>query len=140
MGPTPTSWSDPSLRPSPILELELWRETTTIFMNAGPGGCEPYGLSLALRRRGLSPEIFVSRPPPYFLDTVHSEDQRRVMRLVQDEFRRDAVETAWQIVMPILNKWQNTIDESFPNYSAGSQGPPSADRLLAMDGREWRKI
>ena len=54
--------------------------------------------------------------------------------------RWDAVETAWQIVMPILDKWQNTIDESFPNYSAGSQGPPSADRLLAMDGREWRKI
>ena len=88
------SWSDPSLRPSPILELELWRETTTIFMNAGPGGCEPYGLALALRRRELSPEIFVSRPPPYFLDTVHSEDQRRVMRLVQNEFRREAAELA----------------------------------------------
>jgi glucose-6-phosphate 1-dehydrogenase len=54
--------------------------------------------------------------------------------------RWDAVETAWQIVMPILDRWQNTIDESFPNYSAGSQGPPSADRMLAMDGREWRKI
>jgi glucose-6-phosphate 1-dehydrogenase len=54
--------------------------------------------------------------------------------------RWDAVETAWQIVMPILERWQSTIDESFPNYPAGSQGPPSADRLLAMDGREWRKI
>ncbi|HEY4440865.1 MAG TPA: glucose-6-phosphate dehydrogenase [Candidatus Elarobacter sp.] len=54
--------------------------------------------------------------------------------------RWDAVETAWKIVMPVLEKWVDTIDESFPNYSAGSQGPPSADRLLAMDGREWRKI
>jgi glucose-6-phosphate 1-dehydrogenase len=54
--------------------------------------------------------------------------------------RWDAVETAWEIVMPILERWLDTIDESFPNYSAGSQGPPSADRLLAMDGREWRKI
>ena len=54
--------------------------------------------------------------------------------------RWDAVETAWEIVMPILDRWQNAIDESFPNYSAGSQGPPSADRLLAMDGREWRRI
>ncbi|HEY0613341.1 MAG TPA: glucose-6-phosphate dehydrogenase [Candidatus Elarobacter sp.] len=54
--------------------------------------------------------------------------------------RWDAVETAWRIVMPILERWQNTTDESFPNYSAGSQGPPSADRLLAMDNREWRKI
>jgi len=54
--------------------------------------------------------------------------------------RWDAVETAWQIVMPILDRWLNTIDESFPNYSAGSQGPPSSDRMLAMDDREWRKI
>jgi glucose-6-phosphate 1-dehydrogenase len=54
--------------------------------------------------------------------------------------RWDAVETAWQIVMPILDRWQNSPDESFPNYSAGSQGPPSSDRMLAMDGREWRKI
>jgi glucose-6-phosphate 1-dehydrogenase len=54
--------------------------------------------------------------------------------------RWDAVETAWEIVMPILERWVETIDESFPNYSAGGQGPPSADRLLAMDGREWRRI
>ena len=54
--------------------------------------------------------------------------------------RWDAVETAWEIVMPILDRWLDTSDESFPNYSAGSQGPPSADRLLAMDGREWRRI
>ena len=48
--------------------------------------------------------------------------------------RWDAVETAWQIVMPVLDRWLNTTDESFPNYSAGSQGPPSADRMIAMDG------
>jgi glucose-6-phosphate 1-dehydrogenase len=54
--------------------------------------------------------------------------------------RWDAVETAWQIVMPVLDRWLNTVDESFPNYSAGSQGPPSADRMIAMDDREWRKI
>jgi glucose-6-phosphate 1-dehydrogenase len=54
--------------------------------------------------------------------------------------RWDAVERAWEQVMPILERWQNTDDDSFPNYSAGSQGPPSADRLLAADGQEWRKI
>ena len=54
--------------------------------------------------------------------------------------RWDAVERAWEQVMPILERWQNSYDDSFPNYSAGSQGPPSADRLLAADGREWRKI
>jgi glucose-6-phosphate 1-dehydrogenase len=54
--------------------------------------------------------------------------------------RWDAVERAWEQVMPILERWSDTYDESFPNYSAGSQGPPSSDRLLAADGREWRKI
>ncbi len=54
--------------------------------------------------------------------------------------RWDAVERAWEQVMPVLERWQDTADESFPNYNAGGQGPPSADRLLAADGREWRKI
>jgi glucose-6-phosphate 1-dehydrogenase len=54
--------------------------------------------------------------------------------------RWDAVETAWQIVMPILDYWQNTKDGTFPNYPAGSQGPASSERMLAADGDEWRKL
>ena len=54
--------------------------------------------------------------------------------------RWDAVQQAWEQFMPVVERWQGTYDESFPNYSAGSQGPASADRLLAADGREWRKI
>ncbi|MGB8264916.1 MAG: glucose-6-phosphate dehydrogenase [Candidatus Velthaea sp.] len=54
--------------------------------------------------------------------------------------RWDAVETAWSAVMPILERWENTTDEAFPNYPAGGQGPASAERLLAAEGREWRKI
>jgi len=54
--------------------------------------------------------------------------------------RWDAVETAWRIVMPILERWQDATAEEFPNYAAGSQGPQSSERMLAMDGREWRKI
>ncbi len=42
--------------------------------------------------------------------------------------------------MPVLEQWWSTPDETFPNYAAGSQGPASADRLLAADGREWRRI
>jgi len=54
--------------------------------------------------------------------------------------RWDAVQQAWEQVMPILEKWQSTPDETFPNYAAGSQGPASSDRMLAADGAEWRKI
>ena len=54
--------------------------------------------------------------------------------------RWDAVERAWGIVMPVLERWNDVKDPDFPNYAAGSQGPPSSDRLLAADGREWRKM
>jgi len=54
--------------------------------------------------------------------------------------RWDAVETAWNIVTPVMEHWWNTPDETFPNYAAGSQGPASSDRMLAADGREWRRI
>lgn len=86
------AWADPSLRPEEVFEFTLWREATTIFMNSGPGGCEPYGLAVTLRRHGVYPTIHVSRPGPYFLDTVHSDAHRRIMTLTQDRFRRDADE------------------------------------------------
>jgi len=54
--------------------------------------------------------------------------------------RWDAVERAWEAVMPILDRWNATPPADFPNYVAGSQGPTSADALLIADGREWRRI
>jgi ribosomal protein S18 acetylase RimI-like enzyme len=84
------AWADPSFRPGPAYELKLWREATTIFMTSGPGGCDPCGLAVTLKRHGLEPRIHASHGGPYFLDTVGSDDKRRVMRLAQDEFRREA--------------------------------------------------
>ncbi len=83
-------WADRSFKPAPALEFQLWREATTIFLGAGPGGCGPYGLALALKRRGLLPEVYVSRPGPYFLETAKSADKRRVMQVTQTEFHREA--------------------------------------------------
>jgi len=54
--------------------------------------------------------------------------------------RWDAVEIAWEAVTPILEHWQSTVATDFPNYAAGSEGPPSSDQLLAAEGREWRRI
>jgi ribosomal protein S18 acetylase RimI-like enzyme len=84
------AWAEPERRLEPGLEFRLWREATTIFMTAGHGGCGPFGLAVALKRRGLLPEVYVNRSGPYFLDTVRSEDKRRVMRLTQADFRREA--------------------------------------------------
>ena len=54
--------------------------------------------------------------------------------------RRDAVETAWQFVMPILDAWENSPARSLPEYRAGTWGPLEADKLIEADGRQWRAL
>jgi len=54
--------------------------------------------------------------------------------------RRDAVEAAWQFVMPILEHWERTHPRFLPEYRAGTWGPLEADRLIEADGREWRTL
>ena len=84
------AWADRAFTPPPLLEFQLWRDATTIFMASGPGGCEAYGLAVTLKHHGLDPEIHVSRAGPHFLETTTSADKRRVMELTQGEFRREA--------------------------------------------------
>jgi glucose-6-phosphate 1-dehydrogenase len=54
--------------------------------------------------------------------------------------RADEVEEAWGIVDPIVDAWADGPAPEFPNYEAGTWGPPEADELLARDGRRWRRI
>jgi glucose-6-phosphate 1-dehydrogenase len=54
--------------------------------------------------------------------------------------RADNVEAGWRVVQPILEAWGNEKPSNFPNYAAGSQGPPEGDKLLANDHREWRPV
>jgi ribosomal protein S18 acetylase RimI-like enzyme len=89
-GPSSRSRAEQKFQPAPAFEFELWRQATTIFTGSGTGGCEPYGMAVTLARHGLTPELVVSRPGPYFLDTVTSADARRVMELTQAEFQRQA--------------------------------------------------
>ena len=52
--------------------------------------------------------------------------------------RADFVEAGWRAITPILDVWSNLPARKFPNYAAGSWGPPDADELLNNDGRQWR--
>jgi glucose-6-phosphate 1-dehydrogenase len=52
--------------------------------------------------------------------------------------RIDEVEEQWSLVDSIISAW--TRDRpGFPNYAAGSWGPPAADDLVHRDGRSWRR-
>jgi glucose-6-phosphate 1-dehydrogenase len=51
--------------------------------------------------------------------------------------RSDMVETAWQIVGPILDVWGALPARNFPNYAGGTWGPKESDDLLRRDNRHW---
>ena len=52
--------------------------------------------------------------------------------------RADQVDASWAILMPILNVWEKSRPTNFPNYKSGSDGPKSAEALIAKDGgRRW---
>jgi hypothetical protein len=68
------------------LELRLWRESTTIFMTSGNGGCGPYGLALAARRRGFPVELHLKDRCTLFLDGVRSPKKKEVMEIVHADY------------------------------------------------------
>jgi glucose-6-phosphate 1-dehydrogenase len=54
--------------------------------------------------------------------------------------RRDAVEAAWQFVMPVIEHWERSRNRFLPQYQAGTWGPLEADRLIEADHRCWRTL
>lgn len=78
---------DPSVRAEPRAEVRVWRESTTVFMTSGLGGCSPEGLALAAHRRGFTVSIFLSDRGVMFLKSVRSPMKRDVIRLVEEDFR-----------------------------------------------------
>jgi glucose-6-phosphate 1-dehydrogenase len=52
--------------------------------------------------------------------------------------RIDEVEEQWSLVDAIVAPWARDRP-AFPNYPAGTWGPPSAEDLLKRDGRSWRR-
>jgi len=50
--------------------------------------------------------------------------------------RADQVESAWDVVMPVISAWKNSKSE-IPTYAAGSQGPEIANALISKTGRSW---
>ena len=51
--------------------------------------------------------------------------------------RHEEVELSWKILDPILEHWAK---KGKPDpYPSGTWGPASADKMLARDGRVWRR-
>jgi glucose-6-phosphate 1-dehydrogenase len=54
--------------------------------------------------------------------------------------RADWVDKAWEVVDPIVTRWESEPPTDFPNYAAGSAGPEVAVELMRRDGRQWRAL
>ncbi|WP_223806933.1 MULTISPECIES: GNAT family N-acetyltransferase/peptidase C39 family protein [unclassified Marichromatium] len=93
-GPASLMMAMRALRPALVLdralELRLWRESTTIFMTSGHGGCGPLGLALAADRRGFAVSVHVNDPGVPLIDSVRSPEKKAVMRLVHEDMLAEA--------------------------------------------------
>jgi ribosomal-protein-alanine acetyltransferase len=81
---------DPAAAFDRATEFRLWREATTVFMQAGHGGCEPVGMAVALARRGFAVEVFVNQDGPFFVDSVRAPDRREAIALIQADYAAQA--------------------------------------------------
>jgi glucose-6-phosphate 1-dehydrogenase len=54
--------------------------------------------------------------------------------------RADEIERAWEIVDPIIAAADSSNAPALEEYAIGSQGPASADALMAAEGRKWESI
>ncbi|GGO85828.1 GNAT family N-acetyltransferase [Marinobacterium nitratireducens] len=77
---------DPGYRMSRREELKIWRESTTIFMTAGHGGCSPQGLALSAWRRGFAVTLYCNATQVPFIDSVRDPDKKQVIALVHEDF------------------------------------------------------
>ena len=60
---------------------------------------------------------------------------------IEKAFKRaDEIESAWRVVQPVLELWQEERAVALASYPAGSMGPREADALLERDGRRWRPL
>ena len=83
---------DRTVEPSLDLELDIWRESTTIYMTSGHGGCHPIGLALAAHARGFEARVVLNRKGPLFIDGVRSAHKKEIMSVVDARFRKKAKE------------------------------------------------
>ncbi len=54
--------------------------------------------------------------------------------------RDDAVDLAWELVTPVLERWQELGPKGLAFYEAGSWGPAEADAFIERDGRRWQRL
>ncbi|MBR9885189.1 MAG: GNAT family N-acetyltransferase, partial [Oceanospirillales bacterium] len=79
-------------------ELRIWRESTTIYMTSGHGGCSPHGLALSAWQRGFSVRLCVTPASTPFIDSVRDPDKKSVIELVHEDYRQQIANTEIELI------------------------------------------
>ncbi len=107
---------------------------------------EGISLSFSAKRPGMQLDLFPVHFKFDYGNEFHTELPDAYERLLLDALRGDAtlfmrsdeLEAAWDFVTPILEAW-HALPPQFPNYAAGTWGPPEADRLFNDRPDSWRQ-
>jgi glucose-6-phosphate 1-dehydrogenase len=121
-------------------------EPTTLCVHVQPE--EGLSMRIASKLPGPKPRIYPVKMEFNYSSSFGGASPEAYERLLLDVMagdatlfmRRDAVEAAWQFVMPILESWEHDRVLNVPEYQCGTWGPVEADRLIEADGREWRTL
>lgn len=132
---------DASYEMSQEKELDLWREATTIFMTSGHGGCHPIGLALAADRRGFEARVFLNTQEPLFLEGVRRIKKKNIMRVVHDQFLKEAQEQKIDLIYEEISQvhLQSLLDEGYSvlmlisTYRLDGKKAPHWVMLTSMD-------
>jgi glucose-6-phosphate 1-dehydrogenase len=139
------------------IAIQFKRAPFVLFRKTAVDQLEPNRLVLHLQPdEGISLSFSAKVPGPVvqigdvnmnfnYTDYFNATPQTGYERLLYDCMlgdatlfqRSDMVETAWHVVAPVLDVWEALPPRKFPNYAAGTWGPPEADDLLAKDQRHW---
>ncbi len=139
------------------IAIQFKRAPFVLFRKTAVESLEPNRLVLHLQPdEGISLSFGAKIPGPVvqiggvnmnfnYTDYFNATPQTGYERLLYDCMlgdatlfqRSDMVETAWHVVAPIQDVWDALPPRKFPNYAAGTWGPPEADELLTKDHRHW---
>jgi glucose-6-phosphate 1-dehydrogenase len=132
--------------PFPIFGHVAAKGVTTNFLTIRIQPEEGISLRVNAKVPGITVEIQPVAMDFSYADTFRKKSVSAYERLLHDCLlgdatlfaRRDGIETAWSIVTPILETWEEEKKPGkIPIYEAGSWGPKEADELIQKDEREW---
>ena len=142
------------------ISIEFRRVPHLLFRGAGAEGIEPNVLSIHIQpNEGISLKFCAKlpgttmqirpvqmefrygesfgAPPPTAYETLLLDCMLGDPTLFN---RDDAVDLSWELVDPVLGRWQQDGGQGLTFYAAGSWGPAEADDFIERDGRQWQRL